>query len=555
MFGKPVHAIVSIGGIIVSQLIAIGSIDAQELANLHVFGLTNSVVGGRMPKAGLVVGSDGNLYGTTYSGGAAMHGSVFNVTTAGTGTILYSFGATAGNDGLSPTHSLIQASDGNFYGTTEYGGTAGYGTVFRITPSGQETVLHSFKDGSVANDGEYPDAALVQGTDGYLYGTTFEGGSTTGRWPNGFGTVFRISVSGQVTILHSFNDGSVPDDGSWPHAGLVEGPDGNYYGVANGSFGVVYQITPNGVVTIIYHFGTVTNDGYDPECSLALGTDGNLYGTTLYGGSASYSGNGTVFKMTLSGQETILHSFTSSNPIQGANPDASLVEGSDGSFYSTTQGGGSAALGTIYRVNSAGHFSIVHSFKAGAAAGAIPVSNLVRTSDGTMYGATTVGGSNGDGAVYSVTDTGTYHLLYSFEELKFKNDGLSPIGALATGPDGAYYGVTSQGGAVDEGAAFTVTASGKTTILHSFGDGTVKHDGQGPESGLTLGSDGNFYGTTWSGGAATDGVVFQMTPLGKVTILHSFNDGTVANDGLDPYALVQGPDDNLYGTTNQGGTA
>jgi uncharacterized repeat protein (TIGR03803 family) len=212
------------------------------------------------------------------------------------------------------------------------------------------TILHSFGDGSVVNDGQSPYAALIQGLDGNFYGATPTGGS------HNFGSVFRITPSGTVTILHSFLDGSVPHDGQSPYAGLILGPDGNFYGTTTfgGSrgFGSVFRITPSGAVTILHSFGDVANDGAYPTGDLVLGPDGYFYGTTSFGGSTGNvdpygNGYGAVFKMSPSGTVTILHSFGDGSVAgDGAGPQAGLVLGSDGNFYGTTIAGGSTASRT-----------------------------------------------------------------------------------------------------------------------------------------------------------------------------------------------------------------
>ena len=226
---------------------------------------------GADPDAGLVQGSDGNFYGTTYDGGTnGGYGTVFKISTNGALTSLYSF--TGGNDGADPNAGLVQGSDGNFYGTTYSGGTNDSGTVFKISTNGALTSLYSFTDG---NDGAYPYAGLVQGSDGNFYGTT-DGGGTNG----GYGTVFKISTNGALTSLYSFTGGN---DGAYPEAGLVQGSDGNFYGTTMRRYGyghgTVFKISTNGALTSLYSF-TGGNDGASPQAGLVQGSDGNFYGTT-----------------------------------------------------------------------------------------------------------------------------------------------------------------------------------------------------------------------------------------------------------------------------------
>jgi uncharacterized repeat protein (TIGR03803 family) len=301
---------------------------------------------GSSPQAGLIDGSDGNFYGTTELGGlhnlgtGQNRGTVFRITPAGMETVLYSF---AGSDGSHPYAGLMQGSDGNLYGTTSIGGANGLGTVFQITrpPASVETVLHSFAGGS---DGSSPQAGLIQGDDGIFYGTTFAGGA------HNLGTVFRITPAGRETVLHSFTG----SDGAHPYAGLIQGSDGNLYGTtsiggANG-LGTVFQITPAGVETVLHSFAG-GSDGSEPYAGLIEGSDGNFYGTTELGGLHNLGtgqNRGTVFRITPAGRETVLYSFAGGS--DGSEPYAGLIEGSDGNFYGTTSIGGANNAGTVFKL-------------------------------------------------------------------------------------------------------------------------------------------------------------------------------------------------------------
>jgi uncharacterized repeat protein (TIGR03803 family) len=283
----------------------------------------------------LTQGSDGNFYGTTALGGASNEGTVFKITPAGVETLLYSF--TGGADGGQPQAALIQASDGNFYGTTIGGGTSGQGTVFKITSSGFESVLYSFTGGG---DGGVPQAGLVQGVDGNFYGTTAGGGAS------GEGTVFSITSTGVETVLHSFAGGAA--DGNHPYAALIQGGDGSFYGTTAGggasSQGTVFKITPTGVETVLYSFagGFVgVADGGDPTTALIQGRDGNFYGTA--GGGVG--NNGVLFEVTPTGVETVLYYFVGGAAVNRPGP---LIQGVDGKFYGTTAYGGSSNLGTVF---------------------------------------------------------------------------------------------------------------------------------------------------------------------------------------------------------------
>jgi uncharacterized repeat protein (TIGR03803 family) len=243
--------------------------------------------GSSNPYTGLIQGSDGNFYGTTGAGGTSDDGTVFKITPSGTETVLHAFAKT-GSDGQTPYAGLIQGSDGNLYGTTYFGGAHAFGTVFKVTPSGTETVLYSFAGGS---DGEHPYAGVIQGSDGNFYGTTYQGGA------GGFGTVFKLTPSGTETVLYSFAGAS--GDGAYPEAGVIQGSDGNLYGStlqggASG-LGIVFKLTTNGTETILHAFAGAS-DGANPTANLVQGSDGNLYGSTSAGGS---SGDGTFFKVRL----------------------------------------------------------------------------------------------------------------------------------------------------------------------------------------------------------------------------------------------------------------
>ena len=462
-------------------------------------------------------GSDGNFYGTTVDGGTHNAGTVFKISTNGVLTTLYSFTG-AGEDGDYPTAGLVQGSDGNFYGTTEYGGANEDGTVFKISTNGALTSLYSFTG---TNDGEYPQAGLVQGSDGNFYGTT-SGGGTNGY---GDGTVFKISTNGVLTSLYSFTGAN---DGANPYAGLVQGSDGNFYGTTSSggtySNGTVFKISANGALTSLYSF-TGGNDGANPDGGLVQGSDGFLYGTTYNGGASS---NGTVFKISASGALTTLYSFgtvtnTNGYPLDGANPSAGLVQGSDGYLYGTTQYGGTTArcgdndAGTVFKISTNGTLTTLYSFTA-VNDGANPAAGLVQGSDGNFYGTTYNGGT-------------VYDPLY---RTVFK---ISPNGEPSAVPMGfAFLGY---------GTVFKITPNGVLTTLYSF-TGT---NGANPAAGLVQGSDGYFYGTTAGGGTNVYGygTVFRISTNGALTTLYSFTGG---NDGAEPFAgLVQGSDGSFYGTT------
>ena len=349
----------------------------------------------------LIQASDGNFYGTTDTGGANGYGTVFQVSSAGAYTVLHSF-ANAKTDGEFPRAGLVQGTDGNFYGTTYAGGANGYGTVFKINSSGAFTLLHSFAFGTT--DGTGSMSSLVQGTDGNFYGTTPGGGA------NGYGTVFQISPVSPypLTLLHSFSNATT--DGAAPYGGLVQGVDGyfygtTYYGGANtsqfGSYGcgTVFKISPTSPysLTVLHSFSNATTDGSAPYAGLVQGTDGNFYGTTFYGGANGYGGYGTVFEISPTSPYplTLLHSFSGALS-DGEYPEAGLVQGTDGEFYGTTFGE------TAFKINSTEMFTLLHSFSNATTDGYAPQAGLVQGAEGSFYGITSQGGTSGDGTIFKL---------------------------------------------------------------------------------------------------------------------------------------------------------
>lgn len=339
---------------------------------------------GSASQADLIQASDGDFYGTTFAGGTYGLGTVFRVTPAGVETALWSFGSAG--DGASPQAALIQASDGNFYGTTTGGGTNRAGTAFRLTPAGVETVLWSF--GGAHGEGANPVSGLIQASDGSFYGTTMNGGA------QGSGTVFRLTPAGSEAVLWSFGG---TGDGAYPQAGLMQASDGNFYGTTKGALdnGAVYRLTPAGVETVLWTFGG-TGDGFWPFAGLIQASDGNFYGTTEMGGA---NNAGTVFKVTPAGVETVLWSFGGGN--DGVNPWAKLIQASDGNFYGTTEEGGVNNTGTIFKLTPSGVETVLHSFGSNDTSdGVQPFAGLIQASDGTFYGTTIGAGANFAGTVF-----------------------------------------------------------------------------------------------------------------------------------------------------------
>ena len=328
---------------------------AQTFTTLHSFDYTDGAYTG----AALVQATNGNLYGTTGSGGANGDGTVFKITPSGTLTTLYNFCSQKGCTDSGPNAAgLVQATNGNFYGATLSGGATNSGTVFKITPSGTLTTLYSFCSQSGCTDGTYPSGGLVQATDGNFYGTTYGGGAGA----NNSGTLFKITPSGTLTTLYSFCSQSNCTDGSVPNGELIQATNGNLYGTTRGAgannSGTVFKVTPSGTLTTLYSFCSQydCSDGTHPYAGLFQATDGNFYGATLYGGDGYYY-DGTVFKITPTGALTTLHTFCSMQTgcPDGANPQGALVQDTNGTFYGTTSAGGVSppynAYGTVYSLS------------------------------------------------------------------------------------------------------------------------------------------------------------------------------------------------------------
>lgn len=328
---------------------------------------------------------NGALYGTTYSGGANGVGVVFKITTAGVERPIYSF--KGGSDGEYPAAGLANVN-GTLYGTTSYGGTSSDGTVFKITTAGVEKVIHSFGGGN----GQYPNALIdVSGT---LYGTTNSGGTS------GFGTVFKITTSGSEKVLHSFKRVTHGTDGMYPEAPLLD-VGGTLFGTTTRggkkNVGTVFSITTSGTERVLYSF-KAGGDGADPFCGLA-DVGGILFGTTNLGG---VNGLGIVFEVTTAGSETVFYSFKGG--ADGANPYAGLTE-VNGALYGTTYRGsasgcsGSGGCGTIFKITTSGAESVLHAFKG--TDGANPYAGVTNV-NGTLYG-TTLNGGAGYGTVFKTS--------------------------------------------------------------------------------------------------------------------------------------------------------
>jgi uncharacterized repeat protein (TIGR03803 family) len=478
------------------------TLPAQTFTTLESLNGTN----GEYPVAGLVQAADGNLYGTTEFGGTPSFlcytgcGTVFKITPSGTLTTLWNF--CAGNysghcpDGALPRAGLILANNGDLYGTTEYGGTypSNYaGTIFKISLSGELTTIYNFCSdvSAVCLDGQNPVAGLVQASNGDFYGTTVYGGAY------GNGNVFKITPNGALTTLYSFCAQSGCPDGSGPEGSLVQAANGDLYGTtefggncAPTGCGTAFKITPGGTLTTLYSFctqsssGVFCTDGEFPVGGLIQAANGYLYGTTDQGGA---HGGGTVFKITPSGVPatlTTLYSFCSEgypSCTDGAYPFAGLVQAANGDLYGTTSGGGANGnqKGTVFAISPTGTpFKTLYSFcpLAGSCTdGEYPVASLVQDTNGKLYG-TTENGGTGTCVTSTAPTCGTIFRL---------SLGLGPF--ITTVPTAGVAGetvtilgtnLTGATGVTFDGTAATITNNSSsaitTTVPAGASSGTVE---------------------------------------------------------------------------------
>ncbi len=385
---------------LVFVVVATQAAQAQTFKTLYRFDGTH----GESPYFGSVMqDAAGNLYGTTESGGAYGFGNVFKLSTAGKVTVLYSF--TGGSDGANPYGGVTMDSKGALYGTTALGGdlgclNGGYGCgAVFKLDAGKETVLHKFAGGT---DGEYPYAGLLQDAEGNLYGTTEDGGS-------GYGTVFTVDAIGKYTVLHRFsgqNDGEYPGFGS-----LVRDTNGNLYGTTyqggRSGAGTIFEVSKNGKETVLYNFRLTGTKGSQPLAGLFRDEEHNLYGTTTVGGASNM---GTVFRLDAKGKYTVLHSFTGG--ADGATPDAGVFVDRMGVLYGTATLGGDGncnapwGCGTVFKLDAFGKVTVLHTFTGND--GGLPMADLIRDAAGNLYGTTNLGGyincdGDGCGVVFKVT--------------------------------------------------------------------------------------------------------------------------------------------------------
>ncbi len=437
-------------------------------------------------------------------------------------TTLANFNGTNGSGSYS---ALAQGFDGNFYGTTERGGTSNGGTVFNVTPSGTLTTIYEFCSEANCSDGEYPRGGLAVGSDGNFYGTTQAGGAKR------VGSAFKVTPLGNLTTLHSFCLREYCGEGDSPIAGLLLGRDGNFYGTTAydgtgayceyGTCGTLFKITASGTLTGVYKFCSQLHcsDGGSPEATLLQDGDGSLYGTTAQGGA---NGLGTVFKIAHDGTLATLHSF---DGLDGVFPSAGVVPGPGGSLYGTMGTGGTSdfcleGCGTAYRITRQGVFA-TENF---AGTNGVSPSGLIRATDGNFYGTTYYGGSGTQcdaeyncGTIFRLNPQGQITTIYSFCVEAGCTDGFSPDAALVEGTDGNLYGTTSAGGTNNLGTVFVLNLGLAPFVETIPTSGNVHASVAILGTNLTGASSVSFNGTPASFTVVSSSEITTMVPTGATT--------------------------------------
>jgi len=411
IFHTPVA--IAAAGLAIGLCVSPRSADAGDFRVAHAFTASE----GYHPYAGLVSDAKGNMFGAQSSGGTGCApfgcGTIFKMAPGGSVTVLYQF--LGGNDGASPVSTLVRDKQGNLYGTTTSGGSSGCGgngcgTVFELTPDGQETLLHAFTGGT---DGQSPYGGLAIDRHGNLFGTAFGGGNAGCGEHGGCGTVFEITSGGAFSVLHAFTAGS---DGAFPNGGATVDAHGDVYGTTEaggggncqngdvGGCGAIFEIGAGGAETVLYAF-TGAADGDFPEASPIVDKAGNLYGTTFFGGSGQCQ-CGTVYELAPGGALTVLHTFAQTD---GALPYGSLLRDTSGTLYGTTEEGGRSCrpggCGVVFALAPDGTETVLHAFNE-TTDGHYPDSAPIMDKKGNLYGTATWGGnqscSNGCGTVFEV---------------------------------------------------------------------------------------------------------------------------------------------------------
>ncbi len=430
------HGMASYGG--TNSVGAIYTLHSDGTGYQLLRSFTGDVTDGAVPFGGLSKGADGALYGTTWYGGPADKGTFFRLHPDGSGYEVLHYFTGAGGGASEPYAGVTLGSNGDLYGTSWGGGNAYKGTVYRIDPETREIeVLHHFVGGAV--DGQNPYGNVIEGTDGVLYGTTVQGGTAN------YGTLYKLNPDGTgFAILRSFV--STSGGGYFPYGGLIQGSDGVLYGTTavggTAGFGLVFQINRNGGSYKVLRNFLGGNDGAQPYAGVVEASDGLLYGVTAYGGG---SDRGTVFRVKRGGGDySVLWRFSANDDPK--NPFSRLLEGADGNLYGATSTGGGSDSGTVFRLARNGDDQrLLYAFNGTAAEGISALGGLSAGADGLLYGTTALGGQWGLGTLFSIEmDGNAFTVRHHFAGEP--TDGGNPSGELIRVNDGMYYGTCRLGG-------------------------------------------------------------------------------------------------------------
>lgn len=512
---------------------------AGEITTLIHFTSNGANDKGATPNGSLCLGPDGNLYGVTRVGGAADRGTVFRVTTAGVLTTLME-GTTRTNGVTSaggyPNGGLCAAPDGSLYGTTYFGGTSDEGSVFKIDPQGNRSTVISFTAVGGDHPGSRPQCSLMFASDGNFYGCTVWGGSSN------LGTVFRLTPSGEHTVLVNFTGNGATNKGAWPSAKLIEGADGCLYGMGNGGgagdYGTIFRMTKAGVLTTLIELTRTggSNPGAWPIAGFALGADGDLYGMTNSGGT---NDNGTIFKFNpVSLTMTVLVNFqlNGSGHNRGGWPWGGLCFGSDGALYGMTNYGGANNFGTVFKTTTTGTITTLTDFTGigGAARGAWPSGTMISAPDGFIYGMANSGGTYDFGTLFKMTTSGAITTLAEFKGAGsgIASGGWPNMDEFTFGADGHLYGMTNVGGKQGAGLIYRVEMP-QPEIAVTSNSLDISNNDDSP----TTGNNTDFGVTALTGSCVVR--TFQIENAGTSTLML----GEVTLDGLQAsdFAITTAP--------------
>ncbi|WP_158267521.1 choice-of-anchor tandem repeat GloVer-containing protein [Adhaeribacter arboris] len=414
------------------------------------------------PYGNLTLENDGNFYGITFYGGFYGDGTIFKVTP--TGELMVIRHLRNNEDGANSFGSFYKNNDGYLYGMTSAGGTTfGKGTIFKVNLAGAYTVLARLPD---STKDTYPQATLIQAKDGFYYGTTQFGGTYSS------GTIFKLCTDGSYRTFFSFESKTT---GGGPLSSVIQDKEGNFYGTtASGGqngWGTIYKLSQSGRLTVLHHFNT-ENTGYNPR-SLIQASDGNYYGMTNRGG---VKGFGIIYKITSVGMFSIVRNLESAD---GTYPEGNLIQGKDGNLYGLASGGGNYEAGTIFKVSLTGSFTVLRHLNKSLDGGQ-PLGSLLQATDGNLYGMTENGGKNNRGTIFKINSAGDFTILQNFD---VTSTGFNSMGSLVQGGDGSFYGLNFRGGKYGAGTIFKMISSGDITVLRHLNPFT---DGRGPIGSLII---------------------------------------------------------------------